>query len=854
MTLSDISIKRPVFTTMMSLALLVIGGLGLSKLGVDLFPDVSFPFVTISTVYRGAGPQEIESQVVKPIEDAVAGISGVEAIQSFSREGFGIVFVQFKLSMSLDRAVQEVRDKVAAIQNRLPRESETPKVARIDLGAAPILTYAVSAQIPSTQLRQLITDKLEPALAQVDGVAAVRAVGGDVREIRVDIDLPRAKAAGIAPAQVAERIGMENVDIPAGRLDLGPHELSVRSVGQFRSVDEIQKLPIARSSQTGTLISLNEIATVTDSVADKRTIARLNGKEAVIVEVIKQPGVNTVEVAKAVKRKMLEMPAIVGSGFASSVLIDTSIFIEANADEVWIALGFGGFMAILIILVFLLDLRGTMISALALPTSVVGTFFVMYALDYTLNQMTLLALSLAIVWLIDDAVVVRESITHRLEQGESPAIAASHGTRDVFLAVVATTASLVAVFVPVAFMPGLVGQFFKQFGVTISAAVLISMFISFTLDPMLSARFAKQRKPGEHAKENRVARSLRQFFEANERLYERSLKWTLRNPWKTAAVTLAVIVIALAAASRLGNDFMTPEDRAQFIVELKLPVGSSLSESVARGEMAEERLRKLPDVTDLYTLAGASPDGFGGDANRVRFRVLVKPRADRSVALPKIKEAARQVLSDLPATEIAIIEPPQIEGLGDFFPIMLYVMGSDFEVISNEARRVAEILREMRDEHGRSMAADIRIVENPAKPELSVNIDRQRANETGLTSAMLGMQMRLAMNGQIAGKLRQGSTETDIVVRLSEADRSTPEALRSLDIFTPTGSRSLNDVATFEMTSTPSVIEHFNRERRVMLIASPAEGVSLGAVASRLKAELNSAPPPPGYSFFTMAK
>ncbi|MBL9037167.1 MAG: efflux RND transporter permease subunit [Archangium sp.] len=850
MTLSDVSIKRPVFTTMLALFLVVLGIIGLRRLGTDLFPDVSFPFVVVSTVYRGAGPAEVESQISKPIEDAVAGISGVENIQSFSRENVGIVFVQFNLTMSLDRAVQEVRDKVASVQNLLPRDADVPKVARIDLGASPVLTYAVSADMRSSALRQMLKDKLEPALAQLDGVAAVRVVGGEVREVRVDVDLDKAKSAGIAPAQIAERIGMENMDVPAGRLELGPTELGVRALGQFKAVEEIEMLPITRSSQTGTFVRLGEVATVTDGVADRRTIARLNGKEAVVIEVIKQPGSNTLEVANQVKQKMSTIGPAMGSNFAASLLIDSSTYIEENAKEVWVALVFGGLMAVLIILMFLLDGRGTIISSLALPTSVIGTFFVMYVLGYTLNQMTMLALSLAIGLLIDDAVVVREAITHRLEQGESPKDAASNGTRDVFLAVLATTLSLVAVFVPVSFMPGIVGQFFKQFGITISVAVLISMFISFTLDPMLSSRFSKRLDKGHTSHENVVARVLRSMFERTEAGYGRVLAWTLTHRWKTAGITLAVIVASLAAASRLGNDFIAPEDRSQFIAELTLPEGASVSESMARAEEAEQLVRQVPEVTDVYTIVGANPDGFSGDANKVRMRVLTVLRAERKRSIPQLKEDVRQRLVGLPAVTVALMDPPQIEGLGDFFPMMIYAMGPDFQVLTREAERVADIMRTMRNRDGKAMASDVRIVTNPPKPELAVAIDRARAQDTGLTSAMLGMQMRLAMNGQLAGKLREGSVETDIMVRLREEDRATPEQLRTMDVFTPTGVRAVSDVATLEMKETPSVIEHFNRERRVMVIASPGDGVSLGEVAQAIKAKLAAEPGPPGYSFF----
>jgi multidrug efflux pump subunit AcrB len=545
---------------------------------------------------------------------------------------------------------------------------------------------------------------------------------------------------------------------------------------------------------------------------------------------------------------MLEVAPAMGHNFSSTVLIDSSTLIEENAKEVWVALIFGGFMAVLIILMFLLDVRGTFISSLALPTSVIGTFFVMSSLHYTLNQLTLLALSLAIGLLIDDAVVVREAITHRLEQGESPAAAASNGTKDVFLAVLATTFSLIAVFVPVAFMPGIVGQFFKQFGFTISAAVLISMFISFTLDPMLSARLSKQRVPGQQLQENVIARNLRRFFELNERGYARLLKVSLLNPWKTTFLTLAIIAGSLLAASALGNDFLTPQDNNTFLVQLKLSEGSSLEETTRRAAEAETIFKAMPDVLDVYALVGADPNGQAGDTNIARFRVLLKDRKERAWTLLKLKETARTELSQLPATEVAIIDPPLLEGVGDFFPIIVFVTGPEFEGLTLEANRIATLLREMKNAKGQPQASDIRVVTNPPKPELAVTIDRARANDTGLTSASLGMQLRMAMNGATAGKLRQGTTETDIVVRLAQADRASPEVLKNLEVFTPSGPRAIGDVADVSIKSAPSVIEHFNRERRVTVIASPSGAASLGEVASKLREAMKLHPAPENYA------
>jgi HAE1 family hydrophobic/amphiphilic exporter-1 len=850
MTLSDLSIKRPVFTTMMTMALVVVGLVGILRLGTDLFPETPIPFVAVTVEYRGAGPMEIESRVIKPIEDAVAGISGVSSIQSFSRENYGLVFVEFKLSMSQDRAIQEVRDKVALVQN-LPRDAEKPRVSRLDIAAQPVLTYVVNADLSTARLRELLRDELEPALGQIEGVAQVRVVGGDQREIRVDVDLQRAKAAGVAPAQIAERIGMENIDVPAGRFELGPTEITVRTVGQYKTAEELGRLAVGRDAARGTQVLLNEVATITDGVADRRTLARLNGKEAVTVEVVKQPGSNTVEVAKAVKQRMAALGPALGHGFTATLLIDSSTDIEENAKEVWVALVFGGFMAVVIILLFLLDLRGTFISSLALPTSVIGTFFVMYVLGYTLNQLTLLALSLAIGLLIDDAVVVREAITHRLEQGATPAEAASRGTKDVFLAVFATTLSLVAVFVPVAFMPGIVGQFFKQFGLTISAAVLISMFISFTLDPMLSARLSKQRVPGGHFVENPVAGALRRSFEALERGYERLLKWTLGHRWATAGLTVAALVGSVFAARSLGIDFLLPMDRNAFMVQLKLEQSASLAESTARAAEAEAMLRALPDVTDVYAVVGVDPSGLGASgSNTVQMRVLTKKRAARQLTLTAMKDEARARLSTLPATEVAIMDPQIVEGFGDFLPMMICVMGPDFDTLAKEAAHVAEVLRGLKSDKGKPMATDVRVMANPPKPELAVVIDRVRAEDTALTSAALGMQLRLAMNGVVAGKLREGSTETDIVVRLKREDRLNPETLEDTEVFTPRGPRTVGDVARLTTQEAPSVIEHFNRQRRVMVHAAPSAFASLSEVSGALEQALAASPPAPGYSLF----
>ncbi|HEY0096328.1 MAG TPA: efflux RND transporter permease subunit, partial [Archangium sp.] len=462
----------------------------------------------------------------------------------------------------------------------------------------------------------------------------------------------------------------------------------------------------------------------------------------------------------------------------------------------------------------------------------------MFALNYSLNQMTLLALSLAIGLLIDDAVVVREAITHRLEQGEDPVSAASNGTRDVGLAVLATTFALVAVFIPVAFMPGMVGQFLQQFGITISVAVLISLFISFTLDPMLSARLAKQRQHGEAHREHAVAAAIRRFLDDSERVYSRILRWVLDHKWLTTGITALVMVVSFGAASRLGVEFISPEDRSQFIVQLILPDASNLSQTEARVAEAEKLLKDIPEVTDVYAIVGDN-----GDVNKARIRVLTVQKHARTRGIQAIKEQAREVLTPaLVATRVIMQDPPIIDGLGgDFYPIMVRVVGPELGKIHEEAERIAQILRDIPG------TADVRVEFSPPKPELAIEIDRARAKDLGVSAAALALQMRMAIGGDVAAKLREGVDETDIRVRLNEGGRDTPERVRQILVATPRGLVPVTDVAKVELRDGPSVIEHENRQRQLAVYAQ-LKGAPLGDVANKLRQAVAEKPLAPGYS------
>jgi HAE1 family hydrophobic/amphiphilic exporter-1 len=833
-TLSDVSIRRPVFTAMMSIALLVLGVLGYRRLGTDLYPDVTFPFVTVTTVYAGASPQDIEDSVTRPIEDAVSSIAGIERVFSLSREDVSLVFVEFKLSVALAEGVQNVRDKVGVAQGQLPLGSQAPVIAQYDVAAQPVLIFSAAAGASGIALREMLDDQVRPRLEQIEGVAAVRVLGGGEPEVSVELFPDRLRALDLSPDAVFQRLRGEHLDLPGGRYPVGAGEVGVRVRGEFTDVDGLRRMPVARGPD-GSLVRLDEVALVRPGAKEIRTLVRTNGVESVALEVVKQAGANSAAVANAVKKLLPELEK--QYRFRAQLLVDQAITIEANAHEVWVAIFFGGAMAILIILLFLLDLRGTFISALALPTSVVGTLFAMWAMGFSLNQLTLLGLSLAIGLLIDDAVVVRESITRRLDRGDPPAEAASRGTSEIALAVMATTFTLVAVFVPVAFMRGITGQFFREFGLTIAVAVVISLFVAFTLDPMLSARLTKRRVPGQEGRGHGLRLRLQSAFDRSDRFYSRSLDWVLRHGVLVVIAAAVLFVASLGVGRLLGSEFMPGEDRNQLVVNLEFPPGTSLATTSRRSAALEDQVRALPGVTAVYATVG-----YMEDARLARWRVNLVDKRQRTEPALAYQEKTRRILATEPSLATsAVSDPPILEGMGDYAPIIMRITGRDFARLREEGRWLVETMRQI------PAMADVQLKDSPGKPEMQVEVDRDEAARFGVPAGSVALQVRLATQGEVAGKLREGRRESDIRVRLAGEDRESPEALRRMWIQTPRGAVGLSQLAALRPAEGPAVIEHQARERSVSVWAQIRPGHDLGSASAELHRRLEARQLPPGY-------
>ncbi|HZL84483.1 MAG TPA: efflux RND transporter permease subunit, partial [Candidatus Krumholzibacteria bacterium] len=619
MFLSDVSIKRPVFATMMMVALVTLGLFSYFRLSIDQWPEVSFPFIVVQTSYPGAAPETVERDVTRKIEEAVNPIAGVRNLTSTSVEGFSSVFVEFELNVDEMDAQQDVRAKIEQIRVELPRDIEEPLVQRFDPQEIPILSLALRSE--TRTLRELTTladETLRRELEAVDGVGQVTLVGGEKRAILVHLDAERLASRAVTVDQVMRTLASENVEVPAGRLELGPSEKLVRVAGRLRDPSDFDGLVL--EVRDGVPIRLGDVATTSDAAEEPRSAALVDGAPAVGIDLRKVSGANTVEVADAVKEVVTRLATEMPQGISLSIVRDDSVWIRESVEDVKTTLVLGAILTVLVVFTFLNSWRSTVITGLTLPVSVIAAFVAIYGFGYTLNTMTLMGLSLAIGILIDDAIVVRENIVRRVGMGEDHHTAARKGTSEIGLAVLATTLSTLCVFVPVAFMGGIVGKFFKEFAVTVAFAVAVSLFVSFTLDPMLSSVWYDPVAEG-HVGRNVFGRALERFnhgFMGLGKRYRRMIGWALAHRVATLAIAAGSFVAALALFPFVGGSFMPESDSEQLSVMVKTPVSSSLDYTRDRLREISSLLREYPEVEYTYeTIAG----GWNAQVNEAEIYV-----------------------------------------------------------------------------------------------------------------------------------------------------------------------------------------------------------------------------------------
>ncbi len=824
MKIADVSIRRPVFATMMIAAIVVFGVVLYGRLSVDLYPDVNFPVVTVTVIYPGAGPETMESQVADPIEEAVNSLSGVRTLRSSSVESVTTVILDFDLDVDVGTATQEVRDRIATIQDQLPAGAEVPIVQKFDIGASPIMQLALHGSTDEAVLLRYAEEQLKPELERVSGVGQVDVVGGRAREMHVWLRPDALRSYGLTVHEIVQALRAQNLDLPGGRVERGGQEFAVRTDVQARSASELEQLVI-RTSGDATL-SLGDVATVEDSFEEARSLARVDGKPAVALVLRKQSDANTVEVADVVNQVLPELRQRAPQGTQIDVLVDNSTSIRGSIETVQFDLVLGAFLAVVIIFVFLRDPRATFISALALPTSVIGTFGFVQVMGFTLNTMTTLGLSLSIGILIDDAIVVIENIVRRRSAlGEDPMTAANRGTAEIGLAVLATTLSIVAVFVPVAFMEGIIGQFFYEFGLTVAFAVLLSLFVSFTLTPMLSSRFLKAHEGTPRGLSGLIERGLN----ALDAGYRQIVRWALKHRAITMAGAVGSLVAAVMVAGLLGFEFIPAQDTGQFTVKMELPPGTPLAESSARAATISERVRQVPGVESTFT-------SVGGDAQeRVNVGDIIVTLADRDARAFTQTEAmthVRQLLASEPNILLAV-EP--LEGINPGggsrqAALQLDLRGSNLDELAAVASRIADQIK-----HSGGYV-DVDTTYRAGKPELRVEVDAGRAADLGITGAQIATTVRSMLAGEVATQVERDGERYDVRVQLPEALREVEGQDAPLQLRTARGALvDLASVADVEESSGPNQIDRQSRQRQISVLAN-LEGKVLGDAIAEVTA------------------
>ncbi|HEU4883170.1 MAG TPA: efflux RND transporter permease subunit [Longimicrobium sp.] len=835
------AVRRPVFTAMMMFGLIVLGIFGFRRLPIDEFPDVDIPVVAVQTVYPGASPETIEREVTRRLEEAFNTVEGVDRITSNSLEGVSSIVVEFDLGRNGDLAAQDIRARIDGVRRELPTEIEAPVVQKFDPSAQPILSLALSSStLTVPELTTLADETIRRRLESVGGVGQVQIAGGLEREIRVNLLPERMQAVDVSAQDVMGALGRQNLEVPAGRVERGTGEQLVRVTG--RITDPAQFADVIVATRGGMTVRLRDVARVEDATEEERSLAMVDDRRAVSLDVLKVSGANTVEVADGVKEEMAKLEAQLPKGAQLTIVRDNSINIRQSVEDVIHELVLGAILTVVVVMLFLNDWKATAITSLALPVSVISAFMLMDALGFTLNVLTLMGLSLSIGILVDDAIVVIENIVRHREHGEGYFTAARRGTSEIFLAVMATTLSIVAVFVPVAFMGGIIGRFFYQFGMTVAFAVLVSLFVSFTLTPMLSAWWGvdpHDPSAGGGNPVNRVIAGFNRWFDRGADRYRGVIGWALRHRKSTIGLAIAAFFGTFMLFPLIGGGFMPEQDQSAFNVSFETPEGSSLAYSAQKAEEIDAALRSLKGVDFTYTTVGA---GVTGTVTAGNVYVDLVPSAEREKSQAELMVDARAKLSSLFGATIVVGEAGGLGGPTQ--PLQVNLRGPDVTQLVALSEQVAERMRAIPG------IADVQTSLGAPRPEFRIDVNRDLANELGLDVGQVSGAVRPLLAGQTATTWEDPTgEERDVVVQLAPERRTSLESITSLPISTSDGATvPLGQVAHVAEGVAPAQIDRQDLERVGTVGASVTPDISISEASSAITDALGEMKLPAGYT------
>ena len=850
--LAEVCVKRPVFATMLILSLVVVGAFSFLSLGVDLFPKIDFPTITVTVVNPGASPQEMETEVTEKIEEAVNTISGIDELRSSSVEGITQVFVQFILEKDVNVAAQEVENRVQTVIPNLPETAKQPTVQKLDTDAAPVLRISVSAPKALREVTEVAKNKIKERIESINGVGQISIIGGADRQINVWVDPDKMRSYNVTAGEVSAALRIQNVEFPSGRLDEGQKETSVRTIGKIEKPEGFNDIVVA--TRGGYQVKVKDLGYIEDGAEEVRSEARLNGQPAVTLIVSKQSGQNTVAVARDIKERLKEIKPTLPPGFQMRVIGDNSVFIENSLAAIEEHLVVGSILAAIVVFFFLWSFRTTFIAALAIPTSIISTFGLMYAMGYTLNSITMLSLTLMVGIVIDDAIVVLENIYRFVEEkGMNPFQAAIEGTREIGMAVLATTLSLMAVFVPIGFMQGIVGRFMSSFGLTASFAVLVSLIVSFTLTPMLAARLIKPKKADpekelekiggdgmiERPKENDSKHT--GWFRKVDGFYAFLLRFSMAHRWVIVTLCVLVFLCIIPLFMFVGKNFLPVDDQSQFEVTVRAPEGSSIGATSQIFERIAAEIRKLPGVTDTLATVGGGQQQV---VNSGSIYVKLSEIKGRAKSQEDLMADTRELLKKFPAELRTGVQPVQAFSGGGFRSanVQFLIAGPDLKNLEEYSTKILEKMKTIPD------AVDIDSTLVSGKPEIQLEIDRATAADLGVRVGDISQALNILVAGQEATTFNAGTDQYEVRVRAINSFRTDEEGLKRMVVpSSKVGLITLDRVVKTKPGTGPSSVDRTNRQRQVTLLANTKPGGSAANITAGIDQFVKELNLPAGY-------
>lgn len=835
--LAQICVRRPVFASVLILTIMVLGIVGYRGLGVDQFPNVEIPIVVVTTRLDGASPEEVELDVTDKIEGAVNTISGIDELTSTSSEGVSQVVIAFKLEKNVESAINEVRDKINLVTQELPKGLDPPVVTKIDPGASPVLLVGLRAKKPETTLRDLsetADKKVRRQIETINGVGKVSVIGGRDRQINILMNPTALRAEKVTPVDVLRALQSQNMMTPGGALETGPQSITLKIEGRVATVDGVSRLVIR--AQDGRILRIGDVAKVVDSQSDVESLARYDGQDVVVMSIVKQSGTNTIEVVDSILKRLDAVRSTIPGDMELVVIRDNSQTIRTSVHAVTEHLILGGLLAALVVLLFLGNARSTIIAAIAIPVSIVGTFGLMYLQGYTLNNITLLALALAVGIVIDDAIVVLENIIRFIDEKKmKPFPASILATKEIGLAVMATTLSLMAVFIPVAFIGGIPGRFLKSFGYTMAFAVGVSLIVSFSLTPMMSARLLRPHS------ENWLTRAVNAFYKPIERVYMAMLGFSLKRRWVIMLACAASLGSCVPIAKSLPSGFLPLDDKAKFQVTLRAPEGTSSEATLLIAERAAAELRLLPGVSHIL-ITVAEDDQKTRNYSQI-YVDLIDPNDRKETQFDLMDRARKEVIAKLPpGLRVNVAEVPDFSVGSNTQNNQIVLSGADFGLLEQYAKEITDNLKESK------LAVDVDTTNLPGRPEVKVSIDRDRAADLGVSVSDVAATLQMLVAGVKGSTFPEGGEEYDIRLRAEQQFRLDATAMNLMNVpSVKYGNVPLASVVKWKDSTAPSRINRYGRERQITLLANAAPGKGDDAVVKNIQTKFAELKPPPNY-------